>query len=623
MSSLGKRVTFRSSSETVLWYQGLASHRFVMTLLKRLSDDKTVAMNENENENTETTRTVCKPRPNLTNETMFHAVYVPQDKDSPVGEIENIHVYEDMSQALEVIKEHKKARVKTFKNRSDAEAYARTGEQLSLSNSFIAFPVVAMQEQSSNFKTLKSQELVSFRKLIENGDLESVKRAVWENPRYLISSGDTPAILQTGYRYNPLHVAAKAGKAQMCEFILNTVGDVKFMQWHSGNVECVTYLDPVQIMLDLYLNTPDKGLNETPLHFAVKFGFKDVVRVLVSYSQCQKDLRNKYEQLPIDIICSRKCQEDEELKREIYMLLEDQFYVPVLRAEGNTYPPIIGEPFSPTSPLRLNKDPISPRVEVRAFAGPMTKSEAVEFRKKWKTPPRIIIPKKGQGDACSIENSPMLALRLKDTEKGLERIGRNLAEECHVSWKEYWPFLEDFVDLRSDEGLTKLETYFQEKFKEYNMFYPASIQKKLCSTHNDAPANCEQSTEKMENAIDELCKKLNSCSLQTETDRAEDTEEDIDDLEYYTPSSSPKLVHSDSESDMENAEEEDSFPATFIQGASPTKEDYAVYNALSSVICPDVYPHVYRWRHNMQLIMKRDPNRFNDMKLFRRKLFNN
>lgn len=104
-----------------------------------------------------------------------------------------------------------------------------------------------------------------------------------------------------GSRYNALHIAAKNDKSEMCELILNIVGDPKFMQWHYGEDKCKTYLSPAQIMQDLYLNTPDKGLNETPLHFAVKFGYKDVVRILVSYSQCIKTLPNKYKQLPIDV----------------------------------------------------------------------------------------------------------------------------------------------------------------------------------------------------------------------------------------------------------------------------------------------------------------------------------
>lgn len=103
-----------------------------------------------------------------------------------------------------------------------------------------------------------------------------------------------------GSRYNALHIAAKKDKPKMCEFLLNTVGDAKFMQ-HYGEDKCKTYLNLEQIMQDLYLNTPDKGLNETPLHFAVKFGFKDVVRVLVSYSQCIKTLKNKYQQMPKDV----------------------------------------------------------------------------------------------------------------------------------------------------------------------------------------------------------------------------------------------------------------------------------------------------------------------------------
>lgn len=51
-------------------------------------------------------------------------------------------------------------------------------------------------EKPSQFKGPKLQEMIQFRKVIESGNLEEVRRMVWENPRYLVSSGDTPSILQ-------------------------------------------------------------------------------------------------------------------------------------------------------------------------------------------------------------------------------------------------------------------------------------------------------------------------------------------------------------------------------------------------------------------------------------------
>lgn len=50
-------------------------------------------------------------------------------------------------------------------------------------------------------------------------------------------------------------------------------------------------------------------------------------------------------------------------------------------------------------------------------------------------------------------------------------IFRELAEECQVPWKEYWPFLKDFVDFRNDEGLMKLEKYLKQIFENKNQNY--------------------------------------------------------------------------------------------------------------------------------------------------------
>lgn len=238
---------------------------------------------------------------------------------------ECVHIYEDMPGALEVIKKNKLARMKNFKNHADAVAYAIHGHELSVTKTSA---VAKVQEKSSNLKSLKPEDLLSLKKLIEEGELDSIEDLVWENPRYLISNGDTPAllkvrkkstylctffnvffiiknncfyILQIGPRHNALHIAAKANKPQICEYILNTVSDPVFLAKYRGKWEEEENMYFAEIMLDLYLNTPDKGLNETPLHHAVKYGYKDVVQVLVSYTQCIKTLQNKYQQMPVDV----------------------------------------------------------------------------------------------------------------------------------------------------------------------------------------------------------------------------------------------------------------------------------------------------------------------------------
>lgn len=87
----------------------------------------------------------------------------------------------------------------------------------------------------------------------------------------------------------------------MCKLILDTVSDPEFVALHYGKDESKTYVNRAEVLLDLYLNTPDKGLNETPLHFAAKYGLKDVVKLLVSYPECIKTLKNKFDATPLEV----------------------------------------------------------------------------------------------------------------------------------------------------------------------------------------------------------------------------------------------------------------------------------------------------------------------------------
>lgn len=167
---------------------------------------------------------------------------------------------------------------------------------------------------------------------------------------------------------------------------------------------------------------------------------------------------------------------------------------------------------------RLNKNPIEPRLEIHAYAGPMNKEDAEKFRKVWKTPPRLQKKKTSFDDVAK--------LKIKDSEKGLECLGRVMATEYDVGWKEYWPFLKSFVDLASAEGLEQLENYLSRRFNNDSLTSKIDALQEIkgeysFDTNLDSPddksgkksvnVNCELSP------MSDLCQALQLCTLNDES----------------------------------------------------------------------------------------------------------
>ncbi|RZC34547.1 ankyrin repeat and LEM domain-containing protein 2 [Asbolus verrucosus] len=446
----------------------------------------------------------------------FYSVFIPLDVRQKGTQVCK-YIYKDKVEAMKMVKKTKKARFKHFEYFHEALRFAAAGavdapkSSQTINGSVVKNVSLSPQianERLSPFKGPKPQDFVKLRKSIETGDIEYFRQTVWENPRYLVSNGDTPSILQEGFRYNALHVAAKAKNGILAELILNTISNPKFVKLLYGDDLNENVDNRIQVLLDLYLNTPDKGLNETPLHFAAKYGAAEVVEVLVSFSQCDKALKNKYGQTPDMIICDR-CDNKEgqaAVKKKIALHLENFYYVPVLRAEDNSVAPLIGEPFSPGKAPVANKDPLSPRLEIHAYAGPMNKEGAEHFRKVWKTPPRTSTPISKRVDG-SLES--VVALRYTDPTKGLERLGQKLANKFEVNWKEYWSFLDCFVDIASEEGLVLLESYLAARAAAVYKSYPSS------------PDTSEESSKKVISTIADLCVQMQNCNLNDSCEEAE------------------------------------------------------------------------------------------------------
>ena len=170
--------------------------------------------------------------------------------------------------------------------------------------------------------------------------------------------------------------------------------------------------------MDMYLNMPDKGGGDTPLHLAVKFGNIQLVRLLCSYHQTRLDMENKFGEVAIDVVCSRAKTRDHEA--DIREILGGQVVIPVytkpdeptkvlgkpislreaselletsVMSDLNTSQSSLSSSLTSLSPLvqstrarMVSMSPMSPLVtSISAVMGPVLSLQAKNLYRRWRT----------------------------------------------------------------------------------------------------------------------------------------------------------------------------------------------------------------------------------------------
>lgn len=110
------------------------------------------------------------------------------------------------------------------------------------------------------FSAPKKPEVNLLRMMIEKNQFDSFRSRVLSNPRFLISAGDTPNLIQESFRYNCLHVCAKENRHQICDFLLNLLNSSYYIRKLYKNDSPEQNKIRSNHLLDLYLNMPEKGV---------------------------------------------------------------------------------------------------------------------------------------------------------------------------------------------------------------------------------------------------------------------------------------------------------------------------------------------------------------------------
>jgi hypothetical protein len=115
-----------------------------------------------------------------------------------------------MKSAFTLCKKYSKhnSRVKIFANRIDAENFIQqqrtniaNNDELNMSMEQSTKPVNNDVEKLP-YSDVPTSELTKLYNLVEKGDENEFERLIWSNPRYIISSGDSPTIIKVKFSFD-------------------------------------------------------------------------------------------------------------------------------------------------------------------------------------------------------------------------------------------------------------------------------------------------------------------------------------------------------------------------------------------------------------------------------------
>ncbi|KAK3763827.1 hypothetical protein RRG08_050191 [Elysia crispata] len=225
----------------------------------------------------------------------YYAVCIP-------GPSSTITVHDSFQDVMKTMKENKgrNPRMLSFNSREKAEDFANThtaSEVCEGATIKSVYPQEKAEVESGEvklFPSLTPPQINQFRIQLERGNLGFAKECIMTNPKFLIGTGDMPTILKEGPRYNAMHACVMVGRLESCRLVMETVSNIDYL--------CRMYTTRKRAeesslrLIDLYLNTPDKTANKTPLHLASEKGMVDIVAFLVSFKAC---IRQFARQVPV------------------------------------------------------------------------------------------------------------------------------------------------------------------------------------------------------------------------------------------------------------------------------------------------------------------------------------